>query len=268
MTSTRTDERACQLALAKLDSYMDRELTDESRLELTEHLAHCNNCAQEAEHRRNSRRRLSIAVRTVPVPAQLKERIRKQVKAAGQPRLPYFHMMAVAATVAVCFGAIAMYRPGDDSYIGSLSKSVPPILRVGLGDHLHCAVLRRHVTPKPTAVNLPVKYAGLLAIATKEVPSGYGLISAHECRYQTRKYVHLTFSNARELISLVVARKQDGETLTGLPHTASAEQFQVAAFETRDYLIYTVSDMSERRNRELLTALRLPLELFFNRSES
>jgi hypothetical protein len=93
------------------------------------------------------------------------------------------------------------------------------------------------------------------------------LVLAHECRYHGRNFVHLTFQNGRTLLSLVIAKKQDGESLDGanlLPalskseipmYAAGARGFQVAALESRGFLVYTVSDLSRTDNLDVLAAL-------------
>ena len=57
MTHVRSDEQACQKFRAKLDSYIDNELLTEGNLEMIEHFRRCTSCTQEAQDRRNLRRR-------------------------------------------------------------------------------------------------------------------------------------------------------------------------------------------------------------------
>ncbi|MBZ5624193.1 MAG: hypothetical protein LAQ69_36670, partial [Acidobacteriia bacterium] len=85
-----------------------------------------------------------------------------------------------------------------------------------------------------------------------------------------------TFQNGRTLLSLVIAKKQDGEALdganllpalsqSGIPmYTAGARGFQVAAFESRGFLVYTVSDLSQTDNLGVLAALAPSLQNFLN----
>jgi hypothetical protein len=44
------------------------------------------------------------------------------------------------------------------------------------------------------------------------VPEQYRLMLAHTCRYHKRLFVHLTLNDASRLLSLVIARKRDGES--------------------------------------------------------
>src|SRR5215510_12335934 len=104
MTQTRFGEQACQRFRAKLDSYIDNELLTESNLEMTEHVERCTSCTQEAQERRKVRRRLRDAVREVPVPAGLEERVRDRLRQPRQPQPKKLFLMAIAAALVLYFG--------------------------------------------------------------------------------------------------------------------------------------------------------------------
>jgi len=268
MIVTAQNEQLCQEVLAKLDSYMDSDLALESQFELTHHLERCDHCSQEAERRRNMRRRLALAVRHISVPPDLKGRIRERLQGSNRPQSKYLHRLASAAAVLVFVGALAINRSGrtdQESYINAITQSLAPTMRVGLGNHLHCAVLKKRATRSAGAVtNLPARFKGLLSIAESHVPQGFRLISAHECRYHSRSFAHLTFGNSRTVLSLVIARRQAGETLAGGLESVAAARYQVAAFETREFLVYAISDLPARVNRDLLAALNPPFEALLN----
>jgi hypothetical protein len=108
---------------------------------------------------------------------------------------------------------------------------------------LRCAVIRQREDRSKGAVdNLPAEFEELIPIARQLVPGELPLILAHERRYHCRKFVHLTFRNNRNLLSLIIARKHDGESFgtanlpstlsaSGIPmYTTGVKQFQVAAF--------------------------------------
>jgi hypothetical protein len=193
--------------------------------------------------------------------------------------------MAIAATLAVCFGSWVAYQLGalrlttasQESYMAAISGEVASIIRVGLGDHLHCALLRQRGRRSEGGVDkLPVEFRELIPIVHQRVPADLPLVLAHECRYHGRNFVHLTFQNGRSLLSLVIAKKQDGESLdsanlppalpqSGIPmYTAGARSFQVAAFESRGFLVYTISDLSQMDNLSVLAALAPSLQNLLN----
>jgi hypothetical protein len=202
-----------------------------------------------------------------------------------EPRPKKFQLMAIAATLAVCFGSWVAYQLGalrlttasQESYVAAISGQVTSIIRVGLGDHLHCALLRQRGRRAEDRVDkLPMEFKGLIPIVHQHLPADLPLVLAHECRYHGRNFVHLTFQNGRTLLSLVIAKKQDGESLdganlppalsqAGLPmYTAGARGFHVAAFESRGFLVYTVSDLSQTDNLNVLAALAPSLQNFLN----
>ena len=285
MTQTRFGEQACQKVLARLDSYIDNELLTESSLELMEHFQRCTACTRESQERRNVRARLQTAVREVKVPQGLEDRVRDRLRETREPRPKRFLLMSIAATLAVCFGSWVAYQLGalrlttasQESYVAAISGQVASIIRVGLGDHLHCALLRQRGRRSEDRVDkLPMEFKELIPIVHQHLPADLPLVLAHECRYHGRNFVHLTFQNGRTLLSLVIAKKQDGESLDGahLPralsqagipmYTAGARGFEVAAFESRGFLVYTVSDLSQTDNLGVLAALAPSLQNFLN----
>ena len=255
MTQTRFGDEACRKALSRLDSYIDNELRTESNLELMDHFQRCTGCTREAEERRNVRERLRTAVREVKVSAGLEGRVRDRLRQTREVPVKKLHLMAIAAAVVVCFG----------SWLGFQHTRLSGVLRVGLEDHVHCAVIRKGWAQAQGKVeNLPARFQALIPIVREHVTQDLPLALAHECRYQGRQFVHLTFRNDRSLVSLVIARKQDGETLGTGMHTAGGSGFQVAAFESRDFLVFTVSDLPPQNNLDVLMALAPAVQNFLN----
>jgi anti-sigma factor RsiW len=285
MTQPSFGGQACKRALARLDSYIDDELLVESSLEVMEHFERCKGCMEEERERRKIRARLQTAVREVRVPRTLEWRVQDRLRQARRPQPKRLHLMAIAATLAACFGSWAAYQVGalrlttapQESYLATISGQVAAIMRVGLADHLHCAVIRGRANRSQDVVDkLPAEFKELIPIVHEHIPVDLSLILAHECRYHGRAYVHLTFRNDRSLLSLVIARKQSGESLgnehlaptlspSGIPmYTAGVKQFQVAVFESRNFLVYTVSDLPHENNLDVLAALAPSLQVFLN----
>jgi anti-sigma factor RsiW len=255
MTSIRFSEQECRSVRSKLDSYLDNELLTESSLEVVEHFRRCADCAREAEDRRKLRERLQSAVRQTPLPAGLEGRVRDRLREKRGPRTRYLQMIAIAATVAICFSA----------WFTHASNTITAVLRIGLGDHLHCAVGHRVAAEAAGANQLPVEYRELLDAARAAVPREIPLVLAHECKAAGRRFVHLTFRNDRTLLSVVITRKQEGETLGGVLRTSGDREYQIAGMESRGFLVYTVSDLPQRQNRALLEALAPSIEKLLKR---
>jgi len=252
MTHTRF-EQACRTFRAKLDSYIDDELLTESNLEMIEHFRHCNSCTQEAKERRNVRRRLQNAVREAPVPAGLEQRIRDRLRQPKQTSPKKLYLMAIAAALVFCFGVFRFGVPSDG------------LLGVAFDDHLHCAVIHHPVSWVPGEPNqLPERFKGLTALVQERVPSEFALILAHECQDQGRRFVHLTFGDGRHLLSLVITRRENDESLGKGVRRAARDHFQLAAVETDHFFLYTVSDLPAQANADLLVAVTSGVRAFLD----
>jgi hypothetical protein len=117
---------------------------------------------------------------------------------------------------------------------------------------------------------LGAEYKGLLPVARQALPEGYRVIMAHQCSYAGRKFIHLTMEKNGELLSLVIARKQEGETLEGLSAAAhagtveifqaAADRYQVAGFDAGNFFAYVVSDLKGKANLQIATSLAPAVE--------
>lgn len=276
----RADQSICGKLLPELDAYLSRTLPATAVQEMTDHLASCTDCSAEAEQRRAVRARLRSAVSSVAPPPFLETRIRASVMATRPRRSWFRYLVPAAAAVAVlCLGVGIAYQLGhlrltaesQEAYAQSVTKRVPVLLRVGLGDHIHCSLFRKYAANPPKvdklAQDLGPEYTGLIPVMNENVPPGYSLMMAHQCRYHGRRFVHLTLKNGGKLLSLVIAKKAEGESLStaGLPqvltqagvpfYTGSAQRFEIASFETKDHLVYIVSDMPQDQNKQLMLAV-------------
>jgi hypothetical protein len=256
MTQTRFGEQACQSFRAKLDSYIDNELLIESNLEMIEHFKRCTSCTQEAQERRNVRRRLRDAVREVPVPAGLEGRIRDRLRQPKQPQPKKMFLMAIAAALALCFG---LFRLGDPS---------SALLRIAFDDHVHCAVIHHPKPRVPGEPNqLPERLTGLASLVQQHVPTDFSLILAHECQDQGRSFIHLTFGDGQHLMSVVIARKGSDESLGNGMRQAARDRFQLAAFESGNFFVYTVSDLPAQANTSVLAQISPAVQGFLTQME-
>jgi hypothetical protein len=152
-----------------------------------------------------------------------------------------------------------------------------------LGGHIRCAMLGKSNLPvaaeELSGERLPLEFRGLLPAIQQDIPAGSKLIKAHECHYLGRTFAHLTFERDSHLVSLVITRKGDGEVLkssdlkptlmhSGIPiYEAGVQQFEISSFETRDHLIYTISDLPHIGNLDFMVSLATPLLKFFHQIE-
>jgi hypothetical protein len=145
-----------------------------------------------------------------------------------------------------------------------------------LGDHIHCSIFRRYPKDPPPVEKLEgglgPTYSGLLPAVRAAVPQGYRLIMAHRCGYAGRKFVHLTFEKNGGLLSVVIARKQTGESLGGLaPVTTSsripiypsaAGRYEVAGFKSGSYFTYVVSELKNKANLQIAARMAAGVQEF------
>jgi anti-sigma factor RsiW len=282
----------CERVRRYLDSYISNELLVESNLEVLRHMEQCSACSQELETRMRIRASLQAAVHRQDVPAGLEQKIRREIRENSPVRAwpfdPWFRWMsAVAALLLISSGIWIVLRSRrelspqeQDAYIGRISSRLSTILQVGLRDHVHCAVFRKYPKDPPAfaemARDLGPQYAGLVPLVEARVPDEFRVILAHRCSVQGRNYVHLVLRGPSSLLSLVITKKNPGESFAasqlapvlqaaGAPVCrASASQFQVAAFEAPAYLAFVISDLPEKRNLQLAAALAPPIQQFLS----
>jgi Putative zinc-finger len=202
MTQTRIGDQACRKFRAKLDSYIDNELLTESNLEMMEHFGRCAPCTQAVQERQNVRERLRKAVRDIKVPPGLEGQVRDRLRQTTRPQPGKVFLMAIAAALAVGFGVFRIRDP------------VSPLLQIAFDDHLHSAVIHQSAVHARGEVNrLPEGLKGLTGIVRERVPAELALILVHECQDQGRRFIHLTFGDGHHLLSVVITRREDGESI-------------------------------------------------------
>jgi hypothetical protein len=274
-------ESACERTRKYLDSYIDNELLVETNHDVLKHLESCPACAAEADARGHLRARVKVAVRSQAVPVELAALVREKIRTeesrkawgASWARWP----VAAAAGVAACVVLWVNFaperipaigdRPAQNAYIQKISTRMAAVLKVGLGDHLHCAVFRKK-SPVPPVVEMEKElgpgFQGLLPVVRASVPEGYRILMAHQCDYQKRHFVHLTLEKNGSVLSLVIARKQEGESFDGLRATtrngiplyqSAAGAYQVTAFDAGNFMAYVVSDVNRHTNLQIASAL-------------
>ncbi len=227
------------------------------------------------------REQLRQAVRAEEAPPYLEARIEAHIRSAGSGTLAWKrrHWAAIAAVLMAVgivmvsdrLGYLRLTGPSQAEYVAAISNRVASIMRVGLTDHLHCAFF--HSYPKnPPAVerfvqDLGPEHAGLIPLVRQEVPGEYRMEIAHRCIVDGRKFVHLVLRGNDRLLSLIFTQKQPGESFeteglrptlarAGIPvYQSGVENFQIASFETRDHLVYFISDLPQDTNLKQMLAL-------------
>ncbi len=279
-------ESACEKARRYLDAYVDNELLVETSAEVLRHLESCAACAAEVEARGALKSKVRGAVRAHEAPPELTVKVRERLRA--RPPRPWWSPAALtmrqwavsaAAAAVICAGVwVALPtgepfpaindRPAQNVYIRRISAKLAEVLCPGLADHVHCAVFRKYPANPPAAASMLAElgaYHDLLPAVNAAIPKTWRVLMAHQCSYMGRKYVHLTMRDGTSLVSLVIARKNSGEsfagmepalTVRGVPvYESSAGPWRVAGFESGEYLAFVVSDLGKAQNLEAAALL-------------
>jgi anti-sigma factor (TIGR02949 family) len=285
----------CEKTLRYLDAYISNELTVETNHDVVRHLECCPACSGELDARTRLRSRLKAAVKTQGVPPELQVSIREQIRnsdSGNRLNLEWFRggrlrwAGAMAAGLVVAAGLWVNQitermpalsdRPAQNTYVARVSANLSAVLKVGLGDHIHCSIFRKYPKEPPPIEKMEGElgptYSGLLPVVRAAVPQGYRVIMAHQCSYAGRHFIHLTFEKDGSLLSLVVARKEPGESLAGLSRTSessgipiyqsAAGRYEVAGFEAGDYFAYVVSELRSKANLQIAANLAAGVHSF------
>jgi hypothetical protein len=284
MSNVLMTDSNCRETLRRIDAYVDNRIDTAGGAAIAAHVETCPSCGEELALRRRLRGRLKQAVDSSPTAPYLQTKVLARLR-ASEPKITWFGMpryfVALAAMLVVTVGLTAIgYQLGhlrfttgmQESYIASISSRVAGIMRVGLGDHVHCGVFRKYSKANEPSLqkmesDLGPDYKGLLQVVARHVPEGFRVVQGHRCRYHNRQFVHLIMKSDGQLISVVIAHKQNGETFRnsalvpviehgGLPiYHDNVQRFDLTGFETRSHLVYLVSDVAAKDNRQLMIAL-------------
>jgi len=258
-------DAACEKVRTHLDSYLSRELPAETSGEVQRHLESCPLCAAELETRASVRRQLQAAVRATPVPAGLEANVRRAVR--GETARPRTGLWAIAAAAAVILCVALVSRllvdsNPEEAILRKTSGRLAAVLNVGLRDHLHCAVFRKYSkqpeTAREMAADLGPGFADLIMLVQTKLTGDFRIIQAHHCDAGGRHYTHFIIAGGAgggKIVSLVLTRRQSGESFTGGIHQTGVDRFQVVGFESHDYLAYVISDLDAQQNLQLAANL-------------
>jgi hypothetical protein len=123
-------------------------------------------------------------------------------------------------------------------------------------------------------------YEELAPVVRDSVPEGFKILLGHQCGYQGRHYGHFALGRGDELLSVIITRKEGDESFdkdqllpvleaAGSPiYAATAEQFETAAFDTKNYFVFVVSNLPREENLQVAEALTPRIRAFLDRASS
>lgn len=268
----------CAEVLDRLDTWLDRELPPDEAAEVARHLETCATCNALVANRTAVRDRLRHAARSVQPQPQLAARIHARIASDRPDHQARWGFLAAAAMVLLTLGTYSSWKSGHlrmtpesrANYIASLVPEVAPLMRIGLQQHVHCAVFRSYPAQYPTlpelAASLGPQYSGLVPVMQAHVPAGFHVVMAHKCDYNGRQYIHVVAREGGNLISLLITKRDWGEAFekdlravaaeAGTPvYSSVVPRFSIAGFETPQYLVYLVSDLNQGANLSILESM-------------
>jgi hypothetical protein len=270
-------EYDCAKVLELADFYIDRELGSEEMAAVALHLGQCEGCSAVVAGRIALQERLRHAAREIRAPRDLASRVMppkrqpssKEIAHDGLPPrggwgrvsdlfgtalrglcAPWqWSALALAAAVVLAIGVGLAYRNGRD---------LSPTMRVGLQQHIHCAVDRTY--GQLPVLDLQAKYAGILPVvaqcAEQYRSSGLRIVMAHECSFQGRPYVHVILRGGGHLASVLLTKRGSGEGFANdQMNSSTAQGFNIAAFQTPAWLVYMISNLDPSTNESMLEVM-------------
>jgi len=270
------EDSRCKRVRSYLDSYLNNELMVETNHEVLTHLERCEACSRSLEDRARVKAQLKHAVMQEYAPAALRERIGVDLRRSRRFSFNTFSLAVAAAAAVLVIAAATFLTSSPTEKPLSLQAEVSPsdltgqVLKIGFDDHVFCAIdhqlANKQFTPEQMAEKLGPEYAGLVALVKERMPRDYTVAVGHRCHYQGREFIHLIMRNQNDVVSLVITRK-NGEAFptdgvaaivqaAGGPiyHAAWANQ-QVAGLETRDHLVFVVSNETSDANLQIAMSL-------------
>jgi len=278
----------CKRIRSYLDSYLNNELLVETNHEVLTHLEMCEACSRSLQDRARLKVQLKRAVMQEYAPAALRERIGSNLRQSRGFSFNTFSLSLAAAAVLV-IAMVTFFTSSPARKPLSLQAQVAPgdvtgqILKIGFDDHVFCSIdhqlADKQFTPEQMSEKLGPEYAGLVELVKGKMPRDLTVVVAHRCGYQGREFVHLIMRNQSDIVSLVITRKNgeafptDGvaaivQAAGGLIYQAAWANQQVAGLETRDHLVFVVSNETNDTNLQIASSLAPSVRDFLARLES
>jgi mycothiol system anti-sigma-R factor len=289
MNPLNCNDSSCERYRPYFDAYLDHELPAETQQDIQRHIDSCEDCARVLQSRDRMKQLVRNAVTREEAPLELAAALRDRFR--SERRSFFAHdtarwMMAVAAVLILAIAGVEALRwdrvirfGSDDSVFQTVSARVQEILRVGLVDHLHCAILAEkwkvfvsfdEIKANTRRSALGPEFIDLVPAVQAKLGSDYKIVDGHRCTANNRQYIHLilTGSEGRSLkiVSLVITEKKN-ESFTqadaiavmkasGIPIYRDRQgKYEIAGFESDKYMAYVVSNLDRDSNLNVASAL-------------
>lgn len=270
----------CKRTRDLLEFYLNSELTVETSQDVLKHLRACDACSEVLRERQWLKDRLREAALREAAPPELEARIRRSLRRSPSVNWGRWSL-AAAALLVLTIGAVfvlnGVNEPSQAPYVATTpgAPKEANALQIGLANHVHCTVERRFGrqahTEDEMAHALGSEWFELATQISRSIPESYKVVAGHHCRLRGRQFVHLVLSGADErLISVTITGKQ-GESFSpqdlatildetgGSIYQARLSDYDVAGFESGNYLAFVVSNLQRADSFRLTAALAPPV---------
>ncbi len=289
MNVVNFEDGHCTRIRSYLDSYLNNELMVETNHEVLTHLETCGACSRSLEERARLKAQVKHAVMQEYAPAALRERIASDLRRGRGFSFNRVSLALAAAAAVLVIAAVTFFSWGPPKNRLSLQAEVAPgdvtgqILKIGFDDHVFCTIdhqlANKQFTAEQMSERLGTEYAGLVALVREKLPQGYTVVVGHRCHYLGREFVHLIMRNQSDVVSLVITRKNaesfPANAAAAIAQAAGGPIYQavwanqhVAGLETRDHLIFVVSNEPSDTNLQIAASLAPSVRDLLARLES
>ena len=257
------EENSCKTVRKLLDAYASNELLVETTADVVAHLESCSSSAAALDTLDRDRTAVKNAVIRETPPPGLESRIRSGILRESPQRAQKMWVVAAVILLSVFLGGFGIWNSRKQV---EGAADIQNILRMGLEARDRC--------PVQPGIDALGDYDGITEVIGDEMPSRYGIASAHRCMLDGRLFVQVVLEDSKSRVSFVMTEKR-GERLStsssaahaldaeGVPvYSATIGEQQIAAFETRNQLAFLVSDLPRDMNLQLastIAALYAPL---------
>jgi len=279
------NDRSCERYRRYFDAYLDNELLVETNQDVLQHVMSCTDCTRILESRARMKQLVRNAVTNEQAPLELAEALRERFRTERRSFFAYDTarwMMAAAAVLLLAIGGVAALQwgriiqfRGDDGVFQTVSTRVQEILRIGLVDHVHCAILSERwkqfisfdeMKADTGRSALGPDFIDLVPAVQAKLGAGYKIVEGHRCTANHRQYIHLILIGNKTILSLVITEKRNESfTQAGAPAVMNASGIpiyrdrqgilEIAGFESGKYLAYVVSNLDRDSNLNVASVM-------------
>ena len=286
MNLVNFNERSCERYRRYFDAYLDNELLVETNHDVLHHLNSCMDCSRILESRARMKQLVKKVVTEEEAPLELAAALRDRFRTERRSFFAYDTarwIMAAAAVLVLAIGGVAALQwgrvtqlRGGDGVFQAVSSRVQDILRVGLVDHVHCAILserwKRFVSFDEMKANtgrsaLGPEFIDLVPAVQAKLGADYKIVEGHRCTANQRQYIHLILTGNKDTILSLVITEKKNESFTqaeavavmktsGIPIYRDRQgKLEIAGFESDKYMAYVVSNLDRESNLNVASAL-------------